>query len=234
MNTARPIQIPLPLTLDDAATFANFYPGSNANILKSLQDFLYKQNEQFFYLCGQLGTGRSHLLQASCHYFNNLGKLTHYLSLKEWPELYPEILLDIKPVNLVAFDDIHFVIGNPLWEEALFHCYNHLRDQNIQFIVAANVLPRQLPCQLADLQSRFSWGLASQLQPLDDVGLATALQMRASNRGVPLPQEVITYLLHHYTRSMRHLIDALEILETASLIEQHRLTIPFVKRILIK
>ena len=84
--------------------------------------------------------------------------------------------------------------------------------------------------QLPDLASRLGWGLVFQLQPLDDAGKQEVLKLRAAQRGLQLTDEVARYILSRGARGMGELFAALETLDQASLRDQHRLTIPFVKR----
>ena len=112
------------------------------------------------------------------------------------------------------------------------HFYNRARDNNTRLLVVANSLPTQLACRLPDLRSRLAWGLVFQVKGLNDAQKIAALQMHASNRGMTLPEEVGQYLLRHYPRDMSVLFNVLETLDTASLVEQRRITVPFVKQAL--
>ena len=55
------------------------------------------------------------------------------------------------------------------------------------------------------------------------------MQFRSNMRGLFLPDEVALFLLNRLPRDTHGLMDALDILDKASLKEQRRLTIPFVK-----
>ncbi|MFT6430691.1 MAG: DnaA family protein [Halopseudomonas sp.] len=119
-----------------------------------------------------------------------------------------------------------------MWEEALFHVYNRLREQGGRLLMAASASPRNMGFSLPDLISRLGWGLVFQLQPLDDQNKQEALKLRAERRGLQLPDEVARFMLSRGARGMGELFAVLEKLDHASLQAQHRLTIPFVKRIM--
>lgn len=227
-------QLALGISLRDDATFANFYAPNNLQIIASLNALVQIQNptESFIYLWGIPGSGRSHLLQASCHAFNQAQQSTAYLPLRDNPHLTPQVLEDLEHMNLICIDDIEVVLGNLVWEEALLHFYNRVREQGTRLIISGNNLPTQLPGLLADLKSRLGWGLVYQVKELDEVQIIEALQMRAANRGLKLPKEVAEYLLKHYPRNMAVLCDMLVQLDQASLIAKRRLTIPFVKQVI--
>ena len=86
--------------------------------------------------------------------------------------------------------------------------------------------------QLADLRSRLATGLIYQLETLDDTAKQQVLIVQAQARGLELPEEVAQYLLRHQSRDMRELIQLLQQLDKASMIEKRRLTIPFVRQVL--
>lgn len=224
-------QLTLPINLRADATFANFYPGDNAQLIATLKELLAGDGEQFIYVWGMRGVGRSHLLQACCHEFSDQQYAIVYLPLGIG-HFTPEILQGMEDMSLVCLDDIDAVLGQKQWEEALLHFYNRARDNGVKLIVAGNNLPPQLPCELADLRSRLSWGLTFQVVALSDEQKLLALQMHARHRGMDLSREVGQFLLRHLPRNMAELFVVLNKLDHASLVAQKRLTIPFVKTVL--
>lgn len=227
-----PQQLTLNIKLRDDATFNNFYPGSNQEIIALLHDLSVGNGEQCIYIWGKSGSGRSHLLQACCHSANQQGLATIYLPLKMANELSPQILEDLEHITLICLDDIDNIIGQQQWEEAIFHIFNKLRDNQGYLLVSANTAPAQLEFLLPDLQSRLSWGIVSQIQSLTDEQKLEALRNRAKARGMHLSSEVGKYLLHKYSRDTNTLFNILEQLDHASLTAQHKLTIPFIKKVL--
>lgn len=225
-------QLALALQLDDQATFSNFYVADNIQLIEQLQQFIHADSdEQFIFLWGQKGTGRSHLLQACCHDVVEHQAPIMYLNLSE-KYLSPAVLQGLESMQFICLDDLHAVIGDLKWEEQLFHFYNRVRDAGVRLLVSANVPPKQLSCVLPDLASRLSWGLVFQLHGLSDTQKLAALQFRAERRGLELPDEVGKFLLRYYPRDMAKLFAILEKLDQASLALQRRLTIPFVKKVL--
>lgn len=228
-------QLPLPLLLDDECTFANFYPGNNQALLDCLQQWIDDtpvSKEQFIFLWGSHGVGSSHLLQATCR-AAGLKQLSHYYLDFSAPDLLdPLVLQNLENISLIALDNIQAILGKSHWEEALFNCYNRLREKNQRLIVAADSPPQLLNCQLNDLRSRLCSGLSWQIHPLSDPQKIAALILRAKNRGLVLSPEIAQFLLHHCPRNMDFLIKLLEEIDQAALTAQHRLTIPFIKKVL--
>lgn len=225
-------QLPLGLRLKDEATFANFYPGRNAEIMTELKRTVSGEGERMIYLCGSRGQGRSHLLQAACHEAHQQHLTSVYLPLGNLLNFSPDMLTGLESLSLICIDDLQVIAGQLAWEEAIFHLYNRIRDAGSRLIVAANDLPQQIGLQLPDLTSRLSWGIIYQLHALTDDEKLAALTMRAEHRGMTLAEETAKYILNHCPRHMGTLLAALDALDNASLAAQRRLTIPFVKEIL--
>src|SRR5690554_132200 len=120
-------QLTLAVSLRDDARFANFHPANNQHIVHALRQQLAEDGEPFIYLWGTTGVGCSHLLQAACHYAEGLGFQSVYLPLEELADYGPEVLDGMDNLPLVAIDQLEAVIGNPAWEEGLFHLFNRLR-----------------------------------------------------------------------------------------------------------
>lgn len=231
-----PQQLSLGVSLSDDATFENFYAphgGRNALVLAGLREQLSGTDQPFIYLWGSSGCGSSHLLQAACHQAQAQHLAFQYLPLKDLASVPPrELFTGLEDLDYIAIDDIHAVAGKPEWELALFNLYNGLRDAGKRLVVAADVSPRDLSLQLEDLRSRLQWGLTLQLHALTDPEKQLALQTRARARGLELSDEVAHFILQRLPRTMHELFQQLQRLDQASLAEQRKLTIPFVKKVL--
>ncbi|HZJ92485.1 MAG TPA: DnaA regulatory inactivator Hda [Thiopseudomonas sp.] len=231
----KPTQLSLGMRLRDDATFANYYPGANAVTLGYVEHACETEDQwmdSLLYIWGTAGSGRSHLLQAACLRVEELGGRALYLPLADLAKYGTQLLDNVEFCDLVCLDDIQAVLGQPHWEEALFHAFNRLRDAGKQLLIAADASPRKLPIQLPDLQSRLSLALVFQLHELSDDEKLRALQLRASRRGLRLSDDVGRYMLARSVRSMTVLFDTLEQLDSASFQAQRKLTIPFLKEAL--
>jgi len=236
MTTMTSDQLTLGLSLSDEATFSNFYVGDNELVVAALKACLLGEGEWFIFLWGSEGVGRSHLLQACCHEIN-IDRSAVYIDFNELINFSPEILMGLENIDLVCLDNIEAVLNNQSWEESLFHFYNRLSNNRLskkkmRLIIASKTSSTQLSCQLADLRSRFSSGLCFQVKGLNDIEKCAALVMRAKHRGMVFPDASVQYLLHHASRDLAELIKILDILEDATLIEQRRITVPFLKSVL--
>ncbi|MCA1804575.1 MAG: DnaA regulatory inactivator Hda [Xanthomonadaceae bacterium] len=223
-------QLPLGLRLGDHARFRNFFAGPNAEVLAALR-VLAEAGARMVYCSGAPGTGKSHLLQATCAAAREQGRTAWYLPLE--PQLSPAVLEGLEQQEVLCLDDLQRVAGHAAWEEALFHLYNRVREQEGVLLVAGDGRPEELGLALPDLVSRLHWGLLYRLRELDDAERLAALQLRAASRGLDLPVETGDYLLRRCPRDLPALFELLDRLDLASLAAQRRLTIPFVRAVLL-
>jgi DnaA family protein len=221
-------QLPLDIQLSDYATFDNFYPGDNSELLTLLKG----GGEPIVYFWSNAATGKSHLLQAICHFAYLHDKRAMYLPLSS-NEVNPvDAMVGLEVFDLLCIDDVQVLQGDQASQEALFHLLNRLRDTQKLVCITGNAAPDALGLSLKDLVSRLQWGPVFHMSTLSDEDKLRALQLRAINRGIELEDGVAEYLLKHVPRDLHTLFNLLDKLDVASLAAQRRLTIPFVKTML--
>lgn len=225
------MQLLLNVRIQDDMTFENYAAGENKIALEWLRR-VAAGTEHYAYIWGEQGVGRSHLLQAVCHMATLQGRTTFYLPLAQHAIWSPSLLENLESIQIVCIDDIAWIAGNPLWEEALLRLYNRLKDNMHGLVISGDVLPSGLSLQLADLRSRFMWGNVLRIAPLADSEKIRILCMRAEKRGFSLPWNVAQFLFKRVSRNMGELFSVLDKLDEASLSAKRRLTIPFVKKVL--
>ncbi len=226
-------QLPLNLRLKDGSSFENYLSGENAPAVEHLRASIARltcgeKGEPVLFLHGPAGTGRTHLLQAACRAAHHAGRGTIYIPLSE-ANIAPALLEDLEGVALVCLDDVERIAGNDEWERALFALVERLRAVGGMLVTAGARPPRELGLKLPDLATRLGWGAVYALRPLDDAGRIGAVQLRARNRGLEMPDDVARYILARYPRDLDSLFVLLDRLDTASLASQRRLTIPFLR-----
>lgn len=228
LNNQTPSQLALSMRLRDEATFANFFAGSNMLAVQNMQSTLHP----VIFLWGKKGVGCSHLLQAACLEANKQGDLVFYCALDEVKNHGAELLNGLEKMQLVCLDNVQVIAGDKRWEEALFHLFNKLRDNGARLLMAANCAPREMPINLADLQSRLTSAVVFNLQELTDNEKEKVLQMRARLRGLELTDEVSQFIVKRSARDMESLLDLLDVLDQQSLLAKRKITIAFVKEVL--
>jgi DnaA family protein len=230
-----PVQLSLGVSLRDDATFANFYIAEgNEQAVHALREFGAGDGEGNLVLWGSRGAGLTHLLQACCHQAFEKKINVQYLPLRDLVGYAPEDVCEgLDKMSLVCLDDIDQICGNRQWELALFHLFNRLRDAGHRLLVASHTSPPSLPLLLPDLKSRLLGGVVYHLRALNDSEKALALQLRAKGRGMEMSDEVARFILSRGPRDTNDLFHLLDHLDDASLQLQRKLTIPFVKEVLV-
>lgn len=225
-------QIPIQFDIKAEQSFASFYIASHQQVIKHLTDTSCGQGDRQIFLWGAQGSGKSHLLQASCQQAFQHQRSTFYLLLEKHQLPPPEVLEGLESFDLVCIDNIENCAGESSWEQALFNFYNRNRENDHQLIISADCPPGFLPLELPDLKTRMGWGITLKLQELNDAERIAALTCKAKHLGFEISPQVGQFLNKHYARDLPALWDLLPKLEQATLIAKRKLTVPFLKQVL--
>jgi len=226
-------QLALNLRLREGLSFENFLPGRNRETLERLRTYLTGGARcGSFFVWGERGSGRSHLLTAACREVEASGRPVAYVSLTDHAELEPEMLENLEHCALVCLDDVDCIVGRDAWEAALFALYERLRARAGLWLAAANAAPAALGLSMSELATRLTAGWVHGLNMLGDEEKCAALMQRARSRGMELPEEVARYVLTHFSRDPHTLFELLDRIDTTALAAQRRLTIPFIRTLL--
>jgi DnaA family protein len=223
-------QLPLQLTLADHASFETFVSGANATVVEQVRS-LAEGAAETVWLWGPASAGKSHLLQAACRAATAAGRRAMYLPL---PAEAPAVLVDLEQVELLAIDDLHSVAGDLSWEQPLFAILNANLARHGSLLLAATAPATQCGFRLPDLASRGAGAVTYRLAQLSDAERAQALRLHAAARGLVLEPAAADFLLKRASRDMAALTAWLTELDRASLTEQRRLTIPFIRDFLAR
>lgn len=203
-------QLLLGISPEWVPTLDNFVAGRNVELLAALRQALAGGGERSFYLWGEAGSGRSHLLQAVAGASYACGAV---------------------PVaaGVVAVDDVETL--DEAAQVALFELYNRQRESGGLLLVSGPVAPAHLEVR-DDLRTRLGWGLVYQVHALNDAEKAEALRQHAMARGLELPQEVTTYLLRHGRRDLPVLLATLDALDELCLRLKRVASVPLLKEVM--
>jgi DnaA family protein len=222
-------QIPLQLQPTGPDRFEDFVAGPNQAAVEALQTLTLQTGGSLF-LQGPPDSGKTHLLNALCVDLHEKGEPAWYIGLKQ---LEQEATAGLKGLHgVVCFDDLHAVVGDVLWEEALFHCFNEVREGGGQIVASSRVTLSALEFALPDLASRIGWGTRFKLRLLNEQQRLEVLQVRARKLELVLPDEVEQFLIRRINRDLGSLLNALETLQKRALAEKRRVTVPLAREAL--
>ena len=225
-------QLPLTFEPRERYTFDAFIAGKNRLAVDLVRQMAGGEGETQILVWADRGSGKSHLLQAACNLASQSRMTLCYLPATEVIDNSTQIFEGLEQLEMVCIDDIDAMMRMTRWEEALFDLINRARDAGTRLLLTAGKSPESMEISLADLRSRLSWGPVFHLHELDDQGKLKALQKRADQSGLDMPDNVAGYLLTHYPRNLFDLFERLDHLDRASMALQRRLTIPFIKSVL--
>jgi DnaA family protein len=216
-------QLALDIAQAPAPTLDNFVPGRNAEVVVALYALANgASDEQFVYLWGAAGSGRTHLLSAVANSAQAAGRTARMFDAHERGFHAPDDALCI-------VDDVQ-LLGEDA-QVALFNLYNQLKAGTGTLLASGDAAPAQLPLR-ADLATRLAAGLVYQVHRLNEEEKVAALRRHAEARGFELSAEVVGYLLRHVQRDLPSLLALLDALDRYSLANRRAITLPLVRELL--
>jgi DnaA family protein len=227
-------QLLLDIAPDSHPTLDNFVVGRNLELLSALRHTLSGNsssgsNERCFYVWGETGSGKSHLLQACVRVAQDMQQNAIYAQGSVPPQSLG------LGATVVAVDDVEQLVASAQNGDAaqieLFDLYNRIRDSGGMLLVSGKESPLHLKLR-DDLRTRLGWGLVYQLHGLSDEEKARALVQHAHTRGFVLPAEVTQYLLRHGRRDLPSLLAVLDALDAHSLRLHRAPSVPLLKEVL--
>lgn len=183
---------------------------------------------------GGEGSGKSHLLLATCRAAHDVGRSARYLPAGAFAGALGSVIDGIEANELVAIDSIDAVAASRADCEALFHLHNRLTDAGRTLIYGSRLPAGDAAWALPDLRSRLGQCLRVSLEVLDDAGRREALRRRAARRGLELDDAVLDWLFRRVERDLKSLTALLDALDRAAMAAQRRLTVPFVNQWLLR
>ena len=182
------------------------------------------------FIHGGVGLGKTHLLQAICvtiHEHDRAARIC-YLSCEGFVTQFMEAVQGgrmtdfrhrFRDVDVLVIDDVHFLGAKDRTQEEFFHTFNSLYQANKQIVLSSDAPPEQIPDLEERLVSRFKWGLVAHVEPPDYETRVAILKMKASIRGLELPDDAAYFIAERVDTNIRELEGAIVRLQIQSSVE---------------
>ncbi|MCL7713055.1 DnaA regulatory inactivator Hda [Stenotrophomonas mori] len=224
-------QLPLALRYPPDQRLDSFI-GAPEGALAQLRAAATAAGQDWIYLAGPAGSGKTHLALAACAAAEQAGRSAAYLPLQAAAGRMGDALEALEGRGLVALDGLDAIAGQRADEVALFEFHNRARAAGVTLLYTATLAPDALGLVLPDLRSRLAQCGRIVLAALDDAGRGAVLRARAARRGLALDEAAIDWLLTHAERDLAGLLALLERLDRESLAAKRRVTVPFLRKVL--
>lgn len=231
------VQLPLKIGLRQEVCFETYIAQEEDVAFKLAQfqrSLLSNKSDESFYLYGQSGTGKTHLLQAACRFVTEKKRSSVYLPLADQNlPLIADVLNGLEQTPLICLDDVDQVVGDVAWELALKNLIMRAKVLGHQVVMSGSSEMSRWPIVSTELVSALMSVMPIALKALTrKQDIVMALQRHALKLGFELPIEVGNYLVKQFSNDLQELLSVLKLLEQASFIEKRRMTLPFVKHVL--
>ena len=134
-------------------------------------------------------------------------------------------------IDVLIIDDIQFLADKVKTQEAFFHIFNHLQQNDKQLIFTCDKPPAELNGMEQRLISRFKWGLSAEMTVPDVVTRRNILKRKAYNEGVEIPDDVINFMAEHIKSNVREMEGFLVSLIAQSSLNRKAITIGLARQI---
>jgi chromosomal replication initiator protein len=172
------------------------------------------------FLHGRVGLGKTHLLQAICHQVLASGRHVHvlYLSSETFVNQFISAIeardlerfrARYRNVDMLLVDDIHLLANKDRTQEEFFHTFNSLYNAGRQIVLSSDGPASGIPTLKERLISRFKWGMEIELAAPGYETRLAILRRKAKDRGVHVPEDVLTLITESIDTNIRELEGAI-------------------------
>ncbi|MCP4590639.1 MAG: chromosomal replication initiator protein DnaA [bacterium] len=211
------------MMLNDDYVFGNFVTGPCNRLAHAAAVAVSESPGKAYnplFLHGNVGLGKTHLLQAVCHTIRDRvpERRTLYISCETFTNHFIEAVergalnqfrYRYRHVDVLVIDDIQFLGERERSQEEFFHTFNTLHQSQRQIIVCADCCPAEIPSLQERLISRFNSGLVALVdRPCLETRMAI-IRKKAKLRCIEVPEDVVKLIAARVETNIRELEGAL-------------------------
>ena len=232
---------------DPRLTFANFVSGpSNAISANAAQNFAAGGPMRInpLYIHAQTGQGKTHLLHAIGHQFQQLNPSAHvvYMSAERFMFEFVSAMrardtmafkLRLRSADLLMIDDVQFIAGKESTQEEFLHTVDELMTSGKRLAISADRSPHALDGVEGRILSRLTQGLVTDIQPPEYPLRRAILAAKVAALGATtIGDDVIDLLASRIATNVRELEGALNRLMAYAALGNRAITIEFAEDVL--
>jgi len=206
--------------LNESLNFSNYCVGESNRLPFTIAEYIannpHKSDFNPFFLYGDVGVGKTHLIQAigiRIKEKNPAAKVL-FLPMRQFQYLLagatikkeiPGFINWFQQMDALLFDDLQELSSKEGTMNVLFPIFNHLHQRGKTLVFTCDRPPVELYGITDRLIDRFNWGVTEKL-PRPDVSLRKRiLHYKASKNGLDMPDEVLDYIAETTAGSVREL-----------------------------
>ncbi len=136
-------------------------------------------------------------------------------------------------VDLILFDDIQFLSNKEQTQEAFFHIFNVLYEQQKQIVLSSDTFPKEIAGLQSRLKSRMEWGLVADIHIPDIETKIAILKKKADLHTIALSDEVAEFIASRVVSNIRELEGSLIRVSAFAALTNQEITVEAAKKVLL-
>ncbi|MGK0289881.1 MAG: chromosomal replication initiator protein [bacterium] len=229
-------------------SFEKFVSGDNSNIAyaaaQSVADNLEQTNYNPLFVYGDVGLGKTHLIQAIGVEIKRKApdkKILYTTTQKFTNEFIDgirfhkthQIRNKYRSLDLLLIDDIQFLEGKETTQEEFFHTFNELIQNNKQVVITSDRYPSEIKNIEERLVSRFASGMLTKIELPDFETRVAITRTIVESLNIPIDDEITNLIASTVKSNVRDLRGILINLEAESSLMEQKIT-PSRVRVLLR
>ena len=232
---------------NSALNFENYVTGRSNRLPYTIAEHIANHPEKPdfnpFFLYGNVGVGKTHLIQAIGIRIKERNPRARvlFVSMRQFQNLYqsaylkkeiPDFINWFQQMDAILFDDLQELSGKTGTADALFPIFNHLHQNNKKLVFTCDRPPMELDGIADRLIDRFKWGITEPLENPDYELRRNILKFKASRNGLDLSEDIIDLIAKSSNGSVRELEGIVMGLYTRSISENAPITVDLAEKVI--
>lgn len=233
--------------LNSSLNFENYCVGRSNRLPFTIAEHIanHPEKREFnpFFLYGNVGVGKTHLIQAigirikernprANVLFTTMRQFQHLYAVATIKKEIPDFINWYQKMDVILFDDLQELSNKTGTVEVLFPIFNHLHQNNKKLVFTCDRPPMELDGIADRLIDRFKWGITEPLENPDYELRTKILKFKSQKNGLDLSDEIIDMIAKSSTNSVRELEGIVMGLYTRSITENAPITPELAERVI--